>query len=101
MADVDVKMVFASMEEMAEAFHGAHQQVSQSIEEMNKIAQILEGGGLQGQGGDRFVAAIKGKLVPKMEELARKLQEEEKDIRGAEKATRRGEKDSKNRFLNS
>jgi WXG100 family type VII secretion target len=98
MPDVDVKMVFASMDAMGKEFDDAAKQIGESLEQMKKIAQILEQGALQGKGGDTFVQAIKTKLVPKMDELKRKLEEESKDIKAAVGATRRGEKSSKNRF---
>ena len=94
----DVKMNYDSMERMAKAFHGAHQQVSDSMREMEKIAKSMEDGALQGDAGKAFVEAIRTKLMKRMQVIAEKLQELEKDIQGAVSATRDGVSTAQSRF---
>jgi WXG100 family type VII secretion target len=94
----DVRMNYDSMERMEKAFHRAHQQVQDSMREMEKLAKMMEDGALQGEGGDAFREAIQSKLLRRMKVLAEKLQELEQDIRGAVQATRDGVSTAQSRF---
>lgn len=94
----DVRMNYGSMERMQKSFHQAHRQIEDSMREMDKIAQMMEGGALLGVGGDAFRDAIKSKLLRRMKTLAEKMQELEGDIRGAVQATRDGVSTAQSRF---
>jgi uncharacterized protein YukE len=94
----DVRMNYDSMERMQKAFHNAHRQIEDSMREMDKLAQMMEGGALQGVGGDAFRDALKSKLMRRMKTLAEKMQELERDIHGAVIATRDGVKTAQSRF---
>jgi uncharacterized protein YukE len=96
----DVKMNYDSMERMEKAFHAAHQQVGESMREMEKIAKSMEDGALVGDAGKAFVDAIRSKLIKRMKVVQEKLQELEGDIRGAVSATRDGVSTAKSRFKN-
>lgn len=94
----DVKMNYQSMEQMAAAFKNAHNQVETSMNEMKKLAQMMESGALLGMGGDAFKAAIQQKLLKRMKVLSAKMAELEKDIKGAVEATRDGVATAQSRF---
>ncbi len=102
MSSLDVKMNYSSMENMEKAFHAAQQQVQDSIQEMEKIAKILEGdgnnGALLGTAGDAFKDAIRSKLEKRMKVIADDMGDLEKDINGALVATRDGITTATSRF---
>ncbi len=98
MAGVDVRMNYDSMERMQKAFHQAHQQLEQSMREMDKLAGMMEQGALLGTAGDAFRDAIKSKLLKRMKIIKEKMQELEKDINGAVVATRDGVSTAQSRF---
>lgn|SRR5215510_6221664 len=96
----DVRMNYNSMENMQKAFHQSHQQVSESISEMEKLAKTLEDGALLGSAGDAFKDAIRSKLIKRMKVIQDKLRELEGDINGAVLATRDGVSTAQSRFKN-
>jgi WXG100 family type VII secretion target len=96
----DVKMNYDSMDRMAKAFNNAHQQISESMREMEKIAKSMEDGALQGDAGKAFVDAIRSKLIKRMKVVDAKMVELEQDIKGAVSATRDGVKTAQSRFKN-
>jgi uncharacterized protein YukE len=91
-------MNYESMEAMAKSFHNAHRQIEESMREMEKIAKMMEDGALQGDGGSAFTEAIRTKLARRMQVLAEKMQELERDINGAVQATRDGVATAQSRF---
>jgi uncharacterized protein YukE len=91
-------MNYSSMENMEKAFHQAHQQVNDSISEMEKLAKTLEDGALLGTAGDAFKDAIRSKLIKRMKVIQDKMQELEQDVRGAVQATRDGVTTAQSRF---
>lgn len=95
---VDVKMKFNSMEEMRKEFTAAEKQLDESMREMKKVAKMMEDGALVGDGGTEMVQAINGKLLPRMTALHAKMGELAKDIDGAVRATRDGERTAQSRF---
>lgn len=95
---VDVRMNYGSMEKMEKEFKAAAKQLDDSMREMEKIAKMMEDGALHGVGGDAFVAAIQGSLLPVMNRLEEKMQELAGDINGAVAATRDGVSTAKSRF---
>jgi uncharacterized protein YukE len=94
----DVRMNYASMEQMRDAFRLTQSQIDESTKAMQKIAQMMEGGALEGAGGDAFRAAIQEKLVPRMKRLESKMAELVKDIQGAVETTRDGVSTAQSRF---
>ncbi|MBL8045784.1 MAG: WXG100 family type VII secretion target [Anaerolineales bacterium] len=94
----DVRMNYNSMEDMAKAFHSAHQQLEQTMREMEKVAKTMEDGALLGGAGDAFRDAVRSKLNKRLKVLAEKMQELERDIDGAVKFTRDGVKTAQSRF---
>jgi uncharacterized protein YukE len=94
----DVKMNYQSMEQMATAFKNAHSQIDTSMNEMKKLAKMMEDGALVGMGGDAFAAAISQKLLRRMQVLSDKMAELQGDINGAVAATRDGVSTAQSRF---
>jgi WXG100 family type VII secretion target len=94
----DVRMNYDTMEKMAKAFSTAQNQIKTTADAMKKIAQMMDGGALQGEGGNAFRGAIEGKLLPRMKKLEAKMTELSRDINGAVRATRDGVKTAKSRF---
>jgi len=93
-------MNYNSMENMQKAFHQAHQQIQESISEMEKQAKTLEDGALLGSAGDAFRDAIRSKLIKRMKVIQDKMKELEGDIHGAVLATRDGVSTAQSRFKN-
>ena len=94
----DVKMNYDSMQNMENAFKQAAQQVQDSINAMNQVAQTLEGGALLGNAGSAFSDAIKSKLVPNMKTISEGMGKLAQDIQGAVVATRDGVSTAQSRF---
>lgn len=94
----DVRMNYGSMEQMQKAFHQAHEQIEQTIREMDKIVKMMEGGALVGDGGQAFTEAINTKLKKRLAILQAKMQEMEGDIHGAVTKTRDGVSTARSRF---
>jgi len=94
----DVRMNYSSMEAMQKSFHQAHNQIEDTMREMEKIAKTMEDGALVGMAGDTFREAIRTKLMKRLKVLADKMQELEHDIHGAVIATRDGVSTAQSRF---
>jgi WXG100 family type VII secretion target len=94
----DVRMNYSSMEQMAKSFHQAHEQLEQTITEMDKLVKLMEGGALVGEGGQAFSDAINTKLKKRLTVLKAKMRELEGDIHGAVARTRDGVQTAKTRF---
>jgi WXG100 family type VII secretion target len=94
----DVRMNYGSMEQMAKAFRQMQGQIDESTKAMQKVAQMMEGGALQGDGGDAFRGAIQEKLLPRMKRLESKMAELVQDMQGAVSATRDGVSTAQSRF---
>jgi WXG100 family type VII secretion target len=98
MAKPDVRMNYDSMEKMAKEFDAAASQVEDTMNDMNKIVQMMEGGALLGQGGETFRDAITDQLMPNLNKLRDKLAEESGDVMAAVRFTRDGVEDSRKKF---
>lgn len=86
MSKEKIRLVYASAEDMAAAFQKSAEQVEQTAQDVQGIAATLEGGALRGRGGNEFVQAIKGQLVPALARLTAKFHELDKDVKVAIKA---------------
>jgi len=95
---VDVKMNYGSMDKMKVQFKQAHTQLNTSMEEMKKLAQMMQDGALVGDGGSAFVNAINRTLMKRMKALHEKMKQMEKDIQDAVDAKREGVTTAKGRF---
>jgi uncharacterized protein YukE len=59
------------------------EQLQDTMQEMQSIANMLEDGALLGRGGAAFTDALRGKLCPAIARLTDKCQELSQDIQGA------------------
>src|SRR3972149_5356782 len=94
----DVRMNYGSMETMSKSFRQMQGQIDESMKVMQKIAQMMEGGALQGDGGDAFRGAIQEKRLPRRKRLEAKMTERAQDITGAVQAKREGVRTAQSRF---
>lgn len=78
-----IKMNYPLMEEMARTFLQGVEQLQDTNQEMQSIANTLEDGALLGQGGEAFTEAIRSKLAPAITRLTDKFQELAQDVQKA------------------
>jgi len=95
MSDI-IKMDYGLMEEMKQTFLQGVEQLEDTMQEMQSIANTLEDGALLGRGGDAFTESIRGKLSPaiarltdKFTELAGDVEKAMGDMRSADASTER------------
>jgi WXG100 family type VII secretion target len=95
MSDI-IKMDYGLMEDMSQTFKQGVEQLQDTNQVMQNIANELEDGALLGRGGVAFTDAIRGKLCPaiarlteKFEELAGDIQKAMDDMRSADTSTER------------
>ena len=99
MAD-KIKLDYRLADEMSKAFHKAHEQLEQTMQEMRGVADTVEGGALLGRGGDAFKDSIRGKLCTSIDKLARKMLELEVDVTKAKHAMQQADTESQQQFGN-
>lgn len=97
MAD-KIKLDYGLAEEMIKTFQQGHQQLNDTLKEMQNIANTLEQGALRGDGGQAFVEAIRGKLVPAIGRLADKFNEEAEDVQKAVEYMKEADQEAKSKF---
>lgn len=88
MSQDEIKLDYEKAEDMARIFQQGTEQLQDTMQEMQKIANTLEEGALLGQGGTAFVDAIRGKLTPALSRLTEKFEKLEGDVKAAIKAMR-------------
>ena len=95
MSDI-IKMDYGLMEDMSQTFKQGVEQLQDTNQVMQNIANELEDGALLGRGGAAFTDAIRGKLCPaiarlteKFEELAGDIQKAMDDMQSADNTTER------------
>ncbi len=91
-----IKMDYGLMEDMSQTFKQGVEQLQDTNQAMQNIANELEDGALLGRGGVAFTEAIRGKLCPaiarlteKFEELAGDIQQAMDDMQSADDTTER------------
>ncbi len=98
MAPTKIKLNYEQADQMAKTFKQGSQQIQQTMQEMNNIAQTLEEGALLGRGGVAFVEAIRSNLCPSLKKLSEKYTELEGDVQAAIKFMRQADAESKKQF---
>ena len=95
MSDI-IKMDYGLMEDMSQTFKQGVEQLQDTNQVRQNIANELEDGALLGRGGAAFTDAIRGKLCPaiarlteKFEELAGDIQKAMDDMQSADNTTER------------
>ncbi len=82
MTDV-IKMDYGLMEEMHGTFLQGVEQLENTMQEMQSIANAMEDGALLGRGGDAFTDALRSKLSPSISRLTDKFKELAEDVQKA------------------
>ena len=82
MSDI-IKMDYGMMEDMSKTFLEGVEQLENTMQEMQSIANEMEDGALLGRGGDAFTDAIRSKLAPAIARLTDKYKELADDINKA------------------
>jgi uncharacterized protein YukE len=94
----EIKLVYATAEEMIHTFKNGKDQLEKTMHEMQNVAGQLEGGALLGQGGDNFKDAIRGKLCPAINKLSAKFEELMGDVHKAIEYMQEADRTSKSKF---
>ncbi|GEM_PF-2885651 len=80
---MDFKIDRRMMLEMKETFKNTETELEETLREVASIAQMIEGGGLIGDGGNEFIEALQTTLTQKVRELCDKALEFQNDIQAA------------------
>lgn len=94
----EIKLVYATAEDMIHTFQKGVEQLEQTLHEMQNVAGMLEGGALLGRGGDAFADAIRGKLCPAISRLDDKFKEMIGDVHKAIEYMQQADKTSAGKF---
>ena len=94
MAQDEIKLDYDKAANMARTFQQGGEQLQDTMQEMQKLANTLEEGALLGRGGQAFVEAIRGKLAPSLTRLIDKFQEMESDVNKAVALMRQADEES-------
>ena len=98
MAYDEIRVVYESMDDMSQTFRQGVEQLQDTMQEMQNIANVLEEGALLGRGGEAFVEAIRSKLAPALTRLTEKFEELDKDVQAASQYAREADNTSKGMF---
>ncbi|MAT99799.1 MAG: hypothetical protein CL608_21880 [Anaerolineaceae bacterium] len=79
----EIKMDYGLMEDMNKTFLQGVEQLQDTMQAMQNVANEMEDGALLGRGGTAFTEAIRGKLCPAISRLTDKFQELAEDINKA------------------
>ena len=79
----EIRMDYGLMEDMSSTFSQGVEQLQDTVQSIQNIANEMEDGALLGQGGAAFVDALRGKLTPRISSLIAKFEELTTDINKA------------------
>ena len=92
----EIKMDYGLMEDMNRTFSQGVEQLQDTMQAMQNIANQMEDGALLGRGGAAFTEALRDKLTPaisrlieKFEELAEDINKATEDMRSADESSQR------------
>lgn len=94
----EIRVVYESMDEMSQTFRQGVEQLQDTMQEMQTVANTLEEGALLGAGGEAFVDAIRSKLAPALSKLTEKFEELDKDVQEAKRYAQEADKRSAGMF---
>ena len=97
MAD-EIRVVYELMDEMSHTFRQGVEQLQDTMQEMQSLANTMEEGALLGRGGVAFCDAIRSKLSPAIGRLTDKFEELDEDVRKAKEYAEEADKQSKGMF---
>jgi len=93
-----IKLDYELADEMVATFQQGVEQLQDTMQEMQHIANMLEEGALLGQGGQAFTEAIRNKLAPAISRLTDKFQELAGDVQAAKQYMMEADAKSKAQF---
>ena len=93
-----IKLDYELADEMIATFQQSVEQLQDTMQEMQHIANMLEEGALLGQGGQTFTDAIRNKLTPAISRLTDKFQELSEDVKAAKQYMMEADRQSKAQF---
>ncbi|MCE7946736.1 MAG: hypothetical protein DYG88_04830 [Chloroflexi bacterium CFX4] len=99
MSGIDVQMDYEVVEDMIKIFNGGAQQLTETAQAMQAVAQKMRGGALLGLGGDDFAEALDKILAPRIQKLTEKFKELAGDVKFAKDAIQRGDNTARGKFL--
>jgi WXG100 family type VII secretion target len=76
----DVQLDYEMMDQAAKLFNSGAQQLGETRQAMNQLAQAMRDGVLLGEGGDAFAEALQEILGPRLDKLQEKFDELKGDI---------------------
>jgi WXG100 family type VII secretion target len=94
----EIKLVYATAEDMIRIFEQGVEQLENTMQEMQSIANTLEDGALLGRGGEAFTDAIRSKLCPAISRLNDKFQELAGDVQKAIDYMQQADRTSASKF---
>ncbi|MCK6624506.1 MAG: WXG100 family type VII secretion target [Anaerolineae bacterium] len=94
----EIKLVYATAEDMIRIFEQGVEQLENTMQEMQGIANTLEDGALLGRGGEAFTDAIRSKLCPAISRLNDKFQELAGDVQKAIDYMQQADRTSASKF---
>lgn len=75
-----IKLEYPKAEEMRKTFQAGVQQLEETMQEMQSIANTLKEGALLGKAGAKFVDSIHSKFAPSLAKLTDKYHELDDDV---------------------
>jgi WXG100 family type VII secretion target len=97
MAD-EIKLVYASAEDMIKTFDQGVEQLQDTMQEMQSIAGVLEDGALLGDGGQAMVESIRNTFARSLTKLTEKFEELSGDVQAAMEAMQEADSESAGMF---
>jgi uncharacterized protein YukE len=79
----EIKLNYEMAEDMVRTFEQGVEQLQDTMQEIQQLANILEEGALLGRGGEMYTDAIRSKLSPSLSKLTDKFQELAGDVTAA------------------
>jgi uncharacterized protein YukE len=83
MSDNEIELNYLLANAMVKTFKQSAEQLKDTAQEMQKVANLMEDGGLRGRGGVSFVDAIRSRLCPSLADLISKMEELSGDVDAA------------------
>jgi WXG100 family type VII secretion target len=83
MTTEEIKLNYDLAEDMIRTFLQGVEQLQDTMQEMQSIANTLEEGALLGRGGEAYTDAIRSNLCPSLGKLTDKFQELADDVKAA------------------
>ncbi len=99
MSGIDVQMDYEVVDQMIKIFDNGAQQLQETMQAMQAVAQKMRSGALLGLGGDDFAEALEKILAPRIQKLIDKFKELSGDVKFAKDAIQRGDMTARGRFL--